>query len=101
MQFSTYGNNTFIDYDYLLNNNLETFPNRINPRYFKVNDNIVFLLNDLNSLTNLYINNNLASSWIRGNFFSGYIRIFENDLANLLVYAIYDKEICILDLSSN
>lgn len=47
------------------------------------------------------MNNYLTSSWIRNNLNFGYIRMFENDPTNLLVYASFDKEIVILDINTN
>ncbi|EWS75421.1 transmembrane protein, putative (macronuclear) [Tetrahymena thermophila SB210] len=101
IQYSTYYQNVLLDYDYLLNNNQATFPTQINPRFFQVNNNTFLLLNDINSQANLFINQTITSTWIRNNLNSGYIRIVENDLQKQLVYAIFDNEIAILDLSDS
>ncbi|EAR92045.3 transmembrane protein, putative (macronuclear) [Tetrahymena thermophila SB210] len=101
IQYSTYYQNVLLDYDYLLNNNQAKFPTQINPRFFQVNNNTFLLLNDINSQANLFINQTITSTWMRNNLNSGYIRIVENDLQNLLIYAIFDNEIAILDLSNS
>ncbi|KAL4480058.1 hypothetical protein ABPG74_020574 [Tetrahymena malaccensis] len=100
IQYSTYYQNVLLDYDYLLNDNQDVFPNQVNPRFFKVNNNTYFQLNDVNSQANLFVNQTITSSWIRNNLNSGYIRMVENDLSKQLIYTIFDNEIAILDLSS-
>ncbi|KAL4480061.1 hypothetical protein ABPG74_020577 [Tetrahymena malaccensis] len=100
IQYSTYYQNVLLDYDYLLNDNQEFFPNQVNPRFFQVNSNTFFQLNDINTQANLFINQTITSTWIRNNLNSGYIRIVENDFSKSLVYAIFDNEIVILDLST-
>ncbi|KAL4480060.1 hypothetical protein ABPG74_020576 [Tetrahymena malaccensis] len=101
IQYSTYYQNVLLDYDYLLNNNQATFPTQVNPRFFKVNNYTYFQLNDINTQANLFVNQTITSAWIRNNQNSGYIRILENDLQNLLIYAVFDNEIVILDLSTS
>ncbi|EWS72511.1 hypothetical protein TTHERM_000578573 (macronuclear) [Tetrahymena thermophila SB210] len=74
IQYSNYYNNVLLDYDYLLNNNKDTFPNQINPRFFNLNENSILYLSYFSSQIYLFINQKITSTWIRNNFNWGYIR---------------------------